>query len=488
MEHNSFYGGRKGDSFILSKAFSSIEEMTQSFALGNAYSEVNFDEYVLINTENKNDPDNGKLFKRGYDFNSGRTIQSKNGAVNAAGAIYVGTIVGPAGIAPDLRIDRYSTINNKQGDGKEYISSGSGSLTLTSGDLLPGKSGNTYNDGIQWIYKGFRTAEGTDTQLWLGFKVPYPVIDFTAVAAEPYNSSGTAAEVAAAARTDDQTHPFYEKWQITVPKGIKGTTLQKLKIRTKADLQGKKVYDPEDPNTELQIGDNKTFLGYELVDYTNKQAGTSKMFSAGMVKNIDNVDLVINSDDSAKFVINYTDATSEEKPANLNHIKEMKVLDSNKHLVVYYSDPTVRAAIPNDQRYVEDGKVWLDLGYVLIDHGLLVGKNVAPSEAGGASTEQAIIAKLNEDYPGGLQGTGLAGKVITYGEAEDPNKQFFAFDYSKNTWYSLGTLAESQLKTEAYGGADTQNIYTNRLREYGIWLVTESMQIEVEDTQNQEGA
>jgi len=51
----SFYGGRPGNSFVIVKAFSSVDEMNTNFALGPNYTEVRYDEHVIINTENKND-------------------------------------------------------------------------------------------------------------------------------------------------------------------------------------------------------------------------------------------------------------------------------------------------------------------------------------------------------------------------------------------------------------------------------------------------
>ena len=74
MEYSSFYGGRKGASFVIVKNFPDIPSMVAKFILGNSYTEVNYDEYVIINTVNKNHPDNGKIFKRGYDYNGSRKI------------------------------------------------------------------------------------------------------------------------------------------------------------------------------------------------------------------------------------------------------------------------------------------------------------------------------------------------------------------------------------------------------------------------------
>ena len=105
--NTSFYGGREGRSFVIVKEFKTIAEMVEKFRQGPSYKEVNFDEYVLINTEHKNNPENGRIFRRGYDFSSGRTIScfrlkqfyDGNGellqnyyenTINAAGAVYIG--------------------------------------------------------------------------------------------------------------------------------------------------------------------------------------------------------------------------------------------------------------------------------------------------------------------------------------------------------------------------------------------------------------
>ena len=70
MEYNSFYGGRRGASFVIVKNYPSIAEMVKAFRQGGSYKVVNYDEYVLIDTVNKNDKDNGKIYRRGYDYNN----------------------------------------------------------------------------------------------------------------------------------------------------------------------------------------------------------------------------------------------------------------------------------------------------------------------------------------------------------------------------------------------------------------------------------
>jgi len=64
----SFYGGRPGNSFVIITTYRSISDMVANFKKGPDYTAVHYDEYVMINTVNKNDPDNGKIYRRGYDF------------------------------------------------------------------------------------------------------------------------------------------------------------------------------------------------------------------------------------------------------------------------------------------------------------------------------------------------------------------------------------------------------------------------------------
>lgn len=120
---NSFYGGKQGSSFIISQTYATIKEMLDDFGKNNVNCAVNFDEYVLINTVNKNNPENGQVFRRGYDYNSSRkikTYQPTYGQANpyetievpANGAVYIGTIVGPAGRAPIFNFGNYEEVQD----------------------------------------------------------------------------------------------------------------------------------------------------------------------------------------------------------------------------------------------------------------------------------------------------------------------------------------------------------------------------------------
>lgn len=85
----SFYGGRKGESFIISKTFSTVTEMIEAFSQGGNYTEVLYGQYVMIQYQNH--INNGKVYKRGYEYQN-----------DMGGAEYVGQICGPQGYIPHV--------------------------------------------------------------------------------------------------------------------------------------------------------------------------------------------------------------------------------------------------------------------------------------------------------------------------------------------------------------------------------------------------
>ena len=107
MSFESFYGGRRGASFIIARTFASKEEMIAEFQKGSVYKEVKFDEYVLINSDNKAYPENGNVYKRGYDYTN-----------DVGGAVYIGRFSGPTGVSvEDIEIN----IGEEEGTGSQKI-------------------------------------------------------------------------------------------------------------------------------------------------------------------------------------------------------------------------------------------------------------------------------------------------------------------------------------------------------------------------------
>ena len=205
MEYNSFYGGRRGASFVIAKRYSTIAEMVAAFSQGGDYKTVNYDEYVLIDTENKNNPDNGKIYRRGYEYNN-----------SMGGAIYEGQIVGPAGLAPHTEMHTIDEVEQIEQREDFTYRRGSGEYSPIGENIIPGKYVEPgtgiikYNDKISWAYCSVRDMNSHESTAHIGFKFPYTVIDYTTTSVSTYEN-GNYADTSAAMRIDDGSHPFYEK-------------------------------------------------------------------------------------------------------------------------------------------------------------------------------------------------------------------------------------------------------------------------------------
>lgn len=388
---NSFYGGRRGASFIIVKNYLDVLSMTLDFAKGNDFTEVKFDEYVMINNPNKNHPDNGKIFRRGYDYNSDRMLDSigmlykKVGndwtrygveelteekytnlssesdkfiieSIQAKGAEYVGCIIGPAGKAPLLSIGSYEWAYNKNADAGLETRKGQG-LYSPSGDnpgLIPGKDGNEYNDSIKWAYASIRNDRfGDDTQAFIGFKFPYLVTQMQTSEVDPYDENGDIADMSNVSRVlgvneTINTHPYYNKWHLDIPKGVKGDTFKNLKVTTyKEWLQGlsgsadRIMYDATQTQlTEYTPGQNnieRAILIYEDWNYDNKQNGQVKYYYLGDYNQIDDITFEngvmtfsFSHDDDKQFIFDYVSEITLQDDGTLTFIHS--IIDSETGL------------------------------------------------------------------------------------------------------------------------------------------------------------
>ena len=343
MADTSFYGGKPGFSFIIVKSFSSVAEMVENFKKGPTYSAVHYDEHVLINTENKNNPDNGKVFRRGYDYTN-----------EMGGAVYVGTIVGPAGRAPMLELTTIERVKLKQqteGYEKRY-SEGDYSVPVS---LVPGKDGTKYNDSIKWACCSVRSENGEDVIAYIGFELPYLVEEFTAESIEPYD----VVDEDLIYREDDKTHPFYEKWHLKIPKGIKGDSFKNFRVM-KADTS---IQDYE--GRQDDIDNEREVLVYDYYNYDKDANGESVSIFLGDYNMIDNISF----DEEGTIVIDYSHDNTDTYTKLLKWIKKVTLDSTNGHFTVQYNHSTDKDENPTiyetDLAWVksisiaEDGKITL---------------------------------------------------------------------------------------------------------------------------------
>lgn len=279
---DSLYGGHEGVSFVIKASFSSVDEMKQKFSQGGNFTEVWYGEYCLISTKNKNHPDNGKVFRRGLDYQNAQT----------AGSIAIGQIVGPSSGTPFFQVDtidnvekistktleentyrRYPVSQNADGtivtnwkqDANGNWQDVGGTLkkdfkfNVQNRTLVPGKDGASFNDDIEYTWVNIRKDdEDSDSWFYVGMKFPYTVIDYKAHAVSQYDTAGNIkkdADMTSISRIDDKTHPFWEYWDMGIPKGLKGDTLRNLKVIKMSDEMRGKVYSTKniivDPITGL---------------------------------------------------------------------------------------------------------------------------------------------------------------------------------------------------------------------------------------------
>lgn len=299
---DSLYGGHEGVSFVIKASFESYQAMVNAFSQGSNYTDVWYGEYCILSTKNKNHPDNGKIFRRGLDYQNATT----------AGAIIVGQVVGPSSGTPFFEISsidnvvskstetleensyrRYPTGQTDKGlaitnwkqdaQGNWYDDKGNikkdFKLGVKNRALVPGKDGNTFNDDIEYTWVNIRKDdEDEDSWFYVGLKFPYTVIDYKAHAVSQYDSAGNIkpeSNMTSISRIDDKSHPFWEYWDMGIPKGIKGDTLRNLKVINMSESYRGKVYSTAsvkiDGTTGLASVDSAGYTGMDDDIKANRQ-------------------------------------------------------------------------------------------------------------------------------------------------------------------------------------------------------------------------
>lgn len=244
------------------------EGMVQCFAQGgNSTNEVNYGEYVIIDTlvglNKRNDPDNGKVFRRGMNYIDG----------DLKGAEYIGQIIGPQGDTPDIALDTIKTI--KESAVWEEDQEGAYEYTAAAdGGLVPGKTTTgEFNDKIRYAWVNLKDSGGNIDKALIGFEFPYLVMDWTAKKRKPYYIHGDVIPSGKAIgdlladnfefveKLDDGTHPYYQSWKIHLPHGIKGDSQNDLEVYPERAHKGAKMY-----NTSSLTGDYTVATGNETVN------------------------------------------------------------------------------------------------------------------------------------------------------------------------------------------------------------------------------
>lgn len=390
----SFYGGKPGNSFVIVKAFPSVGNttdnteannlsMVKNFSKGASYTQVHFGEYVIIDTEDKNDPDNGTIYKRGTNLENG-----------LGGAEYFAQIVGPSGQAASIHFDTYQNVADIQSEqeGKVVVKN-QGEYTIDS-SLIAGKEslpyqGNMihYNDTIKWKSCKIRDINNRTEEFYIGFQIPYPIFQFELNNINAYSQANIQ-------KTDDGTHPFFYKWELNIPENKKANEIKDIRpiqMNWEVNIQnypGRSedagtnrwiwvgdYYDyseSDDPTpVTIYLGDYDVIEDLTILDngkiqknYSHSVTSTSQNSIVKWPTNI-HVDtgMTGEGDGDQKIYINWNDGTSTITGNPVNYIMEMTVDEQNR-LLVRYSDPQKRNAGGITYKS-KDG--WTNIGQINFD-------------------------------------------------------------------------------------------------------------------------
>ena len=358
---DSFYGGKQGISFVIKARFSSIAEMEENFRDAN-YKAVWYGEYCIIDTKNKNDKDNGMVFRR--------TLNTA-GDTGDGCAEYIGQIVGPAGGTPNIELGSLDNTLNSFNDlkptppetdpaentaiyynnGSEYISNFSSTpatFTSATASSIQYKSGKDYYNtvtptlsvtpALRYTWYNFRAANSDDSgfapaEIVIGFEIPYQYNEIEAVYGLDFNSSPTI----------NVTSPndFYNKYTLGIPRGIPGAYVTNIRKVQQVEPEiysdfNQLIYSYNSADNTISYTTNENY--HNFGDYTGafwacdfvypigtKDSNGQPVLSSpipifiGTVREVQDIDL----SDDGNLIISYNDGTTSSPNVKVKWIENV---------------------------------------------------------------------------------------------------------------------------------------------------------------------
>lgn len=370
---DSLYGGKPGAAFVIKTSFPSIDDMMEAFRQGPDYKDVWYSEHCIIDTPNKNDEDNGKIYQRGANFSD-----------TSGGAVYIGQIVGPQSGTPyysvkpiseikslletDLDTSVYEQRAYPYLDGEEekvWIDGTNGSIdkdlailslgtASQEGDEPSLVSGKEQDDiKYTWVNISKPHSDGYPTWTYVGFQIPYTVIEFTSKSVSPYDEDGIYNPVPVITENESsQGHPFWYNYNIDIPKGIKGDTLRNIRVITLSESHKEKIYNASDFRTNAdgsveagtpsyQVSDTDIAAGRQVyvVDFLfyDKLANpTAYMVYLGDYNQVSGVEV----SDSGTLTFSFTHDNNTVFSNKIKWIDTVSLDNSGKLTVHYNNDDT----------------------------------------------------------------------------------------------------------------------------------------------------
>ena len=324
MALESFYGGKPGYSPVIKGTFKYISENDSKYRnltedQKNAakaanevmnlcfqdpeYKDIWYGEICIISSVSMYDANNGKIFRR--------TLKKQSSLDETYGSLYaeyLGQIVGMPGGLPKVVFNTINTVKNQAANAENDIwyptgvddnnvvetdykpiddTSAASYPAILSGsegiEFVPGMQKNnnttTYNDNLQYTWlqildpqSNQYEADGSASTLQIGLKIPYLYLDTPTVTPVSYfnNPKITESDIG----QDNKHHPFYRKYNISIPDGLRGLGIKNLRIETKESLQGTNLLDPTAENFFSYDASKRNIIIkedalYDLTNYNN---------------------------------------------------------------------------------------------------------------------------------------------------------------------------------------------------------------------------
>lgn len=402
----SFYGGRQGTSFVIKKRFKYLNKqdpayikdletkeepdlfpdlMEENLSDSN-YKDVWYNEYCIIDTTNKNNPENGKIFRR--------TLQTQSGEGEESSPYeYIGQIVGPSAGVPMLNIrpslltptelqddlsGDWDGLGWEDGKGNKVLYDPSVSLwpkeynattiqtTLDQlGDagisgipeaqnfeLVAGYTPATeteeakYNDTIRYNWYNVRkntenNAGVVESWCYIGMEIPYTVI--TPQTTTVYNNEPNVYEI-----DDSKSHPFWYEYMFEIPRGQRGVSVSRIFISENQDaypFDTKLAYNAA--NDTYSISDDVAKKNYDTkswfceVDWYNPQSddnkyspskGQSAVFYLGLITELKNASF---TPETGHLLIEYHNRDDDN--FYFNYPKKLEIYPDTGVYQIYYT-------------------------------------------------------------------------------------------------------------------------------------------------------
>lgn len=494
MSLESFYGGKQGVSPVVKARFKYIDtndpayisyknnngqvpdesEVMELCFSNTAYDTVWYGQLAIIDTTNKRNKNNGKLFRRVLGRSDDET--KKDGGTPHAE--YIGRIVGPSEGFPKVQFsgsidslkqqvkDVYinssenktdndftypigeNTISNDVQNENSFNNIYEFTATVNNNQLVPGVKKLTKDENGKWktpenadLEKGIHYSwtnirknidgETEDTYVYLGFEIPFTVFAFDFKGVDwnenfEYNWSNETNYL-------NGNEPFYQHWEIEIPRGITGNHSGYLRRAKFGDFKNLKpsenkdiLYKFEDVFSENdgsfivpvygtsnksypyidELNSNSSILVYTFfINRINSQNEEKEVIPItcyiGAINDIEKIEL----QDNGEIFVTYSDGKAAISINKNNKIKWIDSIvyqnnqgyDNNYNIIVNYNTGDSKSFfvpyIKNVYVSTDNGKYQFNYNYVKTD-----GSTMTQYFSNGGTTSEAFKFSFVDDF------------------------------------------------------------------------------------------